>query len=242
MGAIRGEAIELFNAQVTEVRAATQNGQSTVSFATFGTQSRPIVHYVGQDIGGLDPLTHESYRPDGQTPMLDAIGWIAERVEQELINPAEDYSVLVIIVSDGRENHSGQWQHVVPAQLRHRAYTAGEIQSMITRLEATGRWTFTFLGANLDLRKIISQLGFQERNVSGFTSTKEGMAQAKQRVSDSSRRYMEMKKRGTKSSQDFYADVDEVVGSRGGPAVEPADGGSTRPSIPYSRHGGENDK
>ena len=42
MGGIRGEAIELFNGQVSAIRSATEKGRSTVNFASFGTRETKV--------------------------------------------------------------------------------------------------------------------------------------------------------------------------------------------------------
>jgi hypothetical protein len=147
---------------------------------------------------------------------------MVERVEGELIRPDDDYSALVIIVSDGMENHSGQWQANVPAAQRHRAYSSEEIQATITRLEGTGRWTFTFLGADLDLHKIAATLGLREKNVSGFVKSKAGMAEARERVYSSSHRHMEAKMRGLKNSANFWGEDPTEAMPQGGPIAPPA--------------------
>lgn len=234
MGAIRDEAIEMFNQQVSEARN-TSRGRTTVSFTTFGTGSRPIIHTIGADLGLLEPLTHETYKPDGMTPLYDAIGWTIERVERELNTEDENTSVLVVIISDGQENHSGQWQKDVPHEQRHRAYSAADIAEMIARLDQTGRWTLTYLGANQDLREVQKNLGFKASNMQSFAADIAGMNRASADLRSSSKRYYEARANGIKSQDDFFATEKPSASPRAQAGRQPAN--SISVIMPYLWNG-----
>jgi hypothetical protein len=71
----------------------------------------------------------------------------------------EDFAIIreipttfvVVILTDGFENSS-------------RNYTLEDIRTIITRLEATGNWTFSFIGATLYVVDIAEQMSIKRQN------------------------------------------------------------------------------
>lgn len=88
----------------------------------------------------LTPLT---YNPDCGTPLYDALGESLTRLRYK-INQDEDHHVLVTILTDGEENSSTE-------------FTNSMINKMIRELKKAG-WTFTFIGANIDVEKAAAQI------------------------------------------------------------------------------------
>ena len=94
------------------------------------------------------------YRPDGTTALLDAIGATINDLQrsrgQEL--EADEASVVVVIITDGYENSSKDYNH-------------GQIASLIYKdLRQTGKWTFSYLGATLDAVEIAAKLNIKRIN------------------------------------------------------------------------------
>lgn len=100
----------------------------------------------------VKPLRRTTYRPAGNTPLHDAIGHTLTALDGAA--PAAD-RYLVVILTDGLENAS-------------RTYTGGQIQDMIREREATGRWTFVFLGANQDAVAAGEAIGASGANSASF--------------------------------------------------------------------------
>lgn len=105
----------------------------------------------------VSDLTKEDYRPDGCTPLYDAIGKSVTYLQSCI---TEKDKVLVTIITDGFENTSCE-------------YTATSVRSIIELLRAKG-WTFGFIGANQDAVLTAKELGI--KNALNFESTKEGTA------------------------------------------------------------------
>jgi hypothetical protein len=87
----------------------------------------------------VSELSREIYNPSGSTALYDAIGMttrkLNENIGTELISDIA--TAVVVIITDGYENSSRQ-------------FDLAQIKSMIRELEATGKWTFSYLGATLD--------------------------------------------------------------------------------------------
>ncbi len=129
----------------------------------------------------VEPLTRENYRPNGSTALLDAIGMtvslIKEKKQPDLSNAYN--TVVVVIITDGYENAS----HLFNLQ---------RIREMITTLEATGQWTFSYLGATLDAVDVASSLAIKTINSMSFAKNDMNKA-VWDNLSDSMGDYLELK-------------------------------------------------
>jgi len=67
----------------------------------------------------------------------------------------------VVIVTDGQENASHE-------------YKKAQIKDMITSREASGKWMFVYLAANVDAFDEAGAIGVQMANTAGYTSTAAG--------------------------------------------------------------------
>ena len=68
---------------------------------------------------------------------------------------------MVSIISDGQENSSVDW-------------TSERLAEKIQQLQDTGRWTFSYVGANVDLSKVQQQTGIHISNIMSYTSDAAG--------------------------------------------------------------------
>jgi hypothetical protein len=88
---------------------------------------------------------------------LDAIGGsiygIKNRFGIELQN--DEISIVLVIITDGHENAS-------------RIYSYHEVAQMIKELDETGKWTFSFLGADFDAIRTSEMLNIRKENVMNF--------------------------------------------------------------------------
>lgn len=88
--------------------------------------------YNSVPLAQVAKLDESSYRPSGNTALLDAIGNTVQTV-----NSAGFDKIITVIMTDGEENSSREW-------------TLQGIRELVRSKESVGNWTFVFLGANLD--------------------------------------------------------------------------------------------
>jgi hypothetical protein len=134
-------------------------------------------------------LSNRTYVPDGNTALFDAVGYTLSKLEngqRRNENGVAD-TYVVIIVTDGHENSS-------------RLYNFTDIRSMIQRLEATGNWTFCFLGATLDAEQVGESLSIARRNSMSF-SKGSMKKEVWHNLSESMSFYMDQKKAGIVSKE-----------------------------------------
>lgn len=105
----------------------------------------------------LRELSFFDYRPDGNTALYDAVGITLTEIQKEVGPEIEkgEASVVVVIVTDGYENSSRQFNH-------------DRVASMIGELEKSGKWTFSYLGATLDAVDIAVSLNIKKHNAMYF--------------------------------------------------------------------------
>lgn len=129
------------------------------SVYTFQSGSSVPSRYIVKNypIADVKDITEEQYEPCGCTPMLDAIGQTLTDLKA-IADTHEDAVATVTIITDGYENSSTQ-------------YTWQEVNRMISRLKELG-WTFNFIGANIDVDMISSQMHIDNKMV--FTSDEKG--------------------------------------------------------------------
>jgi hypothetical protein len=120
--------------------------------------NQEVMHtYFAQLPDEVSELSREIYNPSGSTALYDAIGMttrkLNENIGTELISDIA--TAVVVIITDGYENSSRQ-------------FDLAQIKSMIRELEATGKWTFSYLGATLDAVRIAANLNIQHQNSISF--------------------------------------------------------------------------
>lgn len=161
MGSIRSEAISAFNKQIETIKNNAAEIDTKVSLFTFSDKAdAPIVW--NQSVETLTKLTEETYVPDGMTSMYDSVGMAVNLLNGLPEADDKNTSFLTIIISDGAENNSKQ-------------FDSAKIATMVKRLQNTDRWTFTYLGANQDLTKVQQTLGIHAGNTMSFSANNEGM-------------------------------------------------------------------
>ena len=184
MQKIKKEVIQGFNEHAATIRAGSGNQlDSKVCLMTFASYVNPPVLWC-VDAKQLKDLTEESYKPDGMTAMLDCVGVTIDKLEEQEDIEDEQTAVLVLVVSDGRENNS-------------RKETYPSIAERVQRLTKTGRWTFVYLGSNQDLAKIQQELNIPKGNTQTFVADSAGYKQAFTQTNRGLSNYMSARAQGS---------------------------------------------
>jgi len=129
-------------------------------------------------------LNSENYNPDGSTALLDAIGLVVRQLERDVEAQLAEYdtTVVVVILTDGHENASRQFR-------------LSDISRTIARLEETGKWTFSFIGATLDAVDVAQSMAIKTQN--SFTFDKSEMrGRVFENLSRSMDTYFDKKRKG----------------------------------------------
>jgi len=104
------------------------------------------MRYKAVTLANVAKLDDASYRPSGNTALLDAIGNTVQTASTDGFD-----KTIAVIMTDGEENSSREW-------------TLQAIRELIKSKEAAGNWTFVFLGANPDAFAQGARLGVPMAN------------------------------------------------------------------------------
>ncbi len=117
------------------------------------------VEYTNRQSNALEHISENNYKCNGMTALLDAIGTGVRNLNEKIGDKiaSGEASAVVVIITDGEENSS-------------REFDGRKIKSMIEELQSTGRWTFTFVGANIDSISTASRYGIDTKNVMQFSA------------------------------------------------------------------------
>jgi len=188
------QTIRGFNEQVQAIKSSVKDHiETAVTLITFNGDVTPV--FLNEDVSSLREMRSADYNPNGSTAMIDAVGYTIEQFEKlEDIN-GEDTSVLLIILSDGEENASKtDWK------------LNNKLAEKIQALEKTERWTFTYMGSNVDLSKVQASTGIKMGNMTTFnSSTAEGYSAGMKLSSDATTMYFSSRNVGVKSVDTFYS-------------------------------------
>ena len=179
-----------FNSQletIVQLQNAFPEQDFMASLTIFDNTVETIFSQVG--IKYFTSLNYANYCPNGSTALLDAIGMSINeiRIKNETYIISDEMSVVMVILTDGMENASRQ-------------FTYHQIAATIKSLEETEKWTFTFLGADIDAMHTSKMLNIREENVISFD--KDDMNNMMNDVSEGMRQYSFSKNEG-KTKKDF---------------------------------------
>lgn len=160
MSHLTDDTIGGYNSLLNEQKK--QEGDANVTTVLF--DDRYILLHDRKNIKEVEELTTKDYMPCGSTAMLDAVGKTIVSVGQKLAAMKEEDrpgNVVVTIITDGMENSSVE-------------YTWDKIQAMIKEQREKYSWIFTFIGANIDVKKVSNDLGIDSRLSKKYTASKVG--------------------------------------------------------------------
>ena len=191
MSNIRFETIESYNAHIRQIQTLKKDHpkqEFLVSLCLFNNHVISVFEDVSLE--KIKLITPEDYIPLGSTALLDAIGKCTYRIKQEHGKQidADEASVVTIIITDGEENAS-------------RVFNFQEISRMISDLEKTENWTFTFLGAEINAELLGKMLSIKRQNTKTFM--KDEIHNTMSEISHSMKAYACHKERGERKKWFF---------------------------------------
>lgn len=147
-----------FNEYVNGQRSADASaGEASLTLMKFDA---PQIHtvYVNRPINEIPALTTETYKPNGGTNLFDAIGDAITSVQNVLTSKKKKDrpGVIITIMTDGEENSS-------------RRYNSEQLKEMVKAAEDAD-WTFTFLGANINVFAVGSTFGMSALNSVSYST------------------------------------------------------------------------
>lgn len=179
MGRIEDDTKGGFNVFLQEQQE--EEGTATVTLYNF--DSTVDLVYRDKEIGDAPRLDNENYRPGGQTALHDAISRAvtetADRIDT-LADSKRPETVIVVVLTDGKENASETPQDVV--------------RDLVERRREEDGWEFLFIGANQDAALTAEDMGMDANKSLDMSHSREGAEEA---YRSTSRSISEARREGT---------------------------------------------
>jgi uncharacterized protein YegL len=175
MAGLAQDTIGSFNTFVKEQKDVP--GEAAFTLCAFNHDYNLIHDFV--KLTSVPDLDSKSYRPNGNTALLDALGTTINSVGQKLAAMPEDErpsKVIFLIITDGQENSSSK-------------FSKEQIKSMVEHQRDAYKWEFVFVGANIDAFHDGQSYGVTGQNSVGYNATKGGTHQLYSSVSSNMRSY-----------------------------------------------------
>lgn len=169
MRSLLNDTIGGFNSFLAEQKEVP--GEANLTLVQFDSKHRVV--FDGLPLAEVKDLTEETYRPSGNTALLDALGVAINKVGQRLAaTPENDRpgKVIFLVMTDGEENASHE-------------FSKEQIKEMVEHQTNKYNWNFVFLGANIDSIKTATSIGFAAANTSNYDATSVGTRSAYNAIS-----------------------------------------------------------
>lgn len=220
------KTIEGFNSFLADQKKESENAKLTLclfdgdpygngAYGSVPGKSYEIVH-ERIDLGSVPELNTETFVPRGMTAMYDAIGSTIDRVYNGWKNdPARSEKVIFLIMTDGQENASKE-------------YDRNSVAKLIEQRKKDDNWVFLFIGANIDTMAVGGGLGVTRGNSLSYSNTDRGVTTAYANMSSSVKMFRKSSLKTTTSddgSMFFCADINtDNLMADNGEAKEDLDG------------------
>jgi len=175
MSGLAKDTIGSFNSFLKDQREVP--GEAAFTLCAFNHDYTLVHDFV--KLASVPDLDSVSYRPSGNTALLDALGTTINSVGQKLAAMPEDErpsKVIFLIITDGQENSSSK-------------FTNEQIKSMVEHQREAYKWEFVFIGANIDAFHTGQSYGVSASNSVGYSATRGGTHQLYSSVSSNLRSY-----------------------------------------------------
>lgn len=166
MYSCRNQTVGGFNEYLSEQRKVQGECRLTLTKFEGGNLATP---YQDLDIQMVPTMTDRMFNPGGATNLYDTIGTRIQSLRTKLSGWTEKPPVLFVVMTDGADNMSHQ-------------YNTASIKELVRELETQG-WTFVFLGAYQSAFSTAEAMGFRPENTRSFetaemTKTMQGLSAA----------------------------------------------------------------
>lgn len=160
MSGLESDTIGGFNSILEKQKK--EEGQAIVSTVLFDHEF-DLIHNR-QDITSISPLTTKEYFTRGTTALLDAIGRSVtkiRRIHTEMPEEERPTNVLFVIITDGYENASTEFNYAM-------------IHNLISLAKMDWKWEFLFIGANLDAAQEAKKYGIDASRSARYHADSQG--------------------------------------------------------------------
>ena len=198
MGGLRKQTVDNFNEQLQDMKQDINTSQvNLISLITFAGPT-----YI-RDVREPTPLSQfeeiklDEYVPAGFTALYDAIGHAVMKADIGIDKYKNfDNAALIVILSDGGENQSVE-------------YNNQQITELIKNRQDSGRFTFTFMGCGEVVRRQAFEMGIPAGNTTVWESNPDSLGSVYVLNSCSTQSFRAGRSAGHIAVSGFYVPIHE---------------------------------
>lgn len=198
----KSRTISDFNEKIQMFKQVDKEGEQEVVgyFVSFNTHLDE--HAWSKSASDLVEINEENYMPDGGTALQDTVVFVLKKLKEELKLRKKD-AVLVSIITDGEENSSIKYSGPPGAFA---------VKQLIEELQATGKWTITYIGANQNVEALADKYGLLRANCAVYTAdTAQTSGAAYKATNQRTEKYFTDRSKGMTASKNFLSDTDDQI-------------------------------
>lgn len=194
MSSLRSGAVAAFQSMLATVkqRSGEEKQETYVTLISFA--NRPQILVMPTAAQNLDNASLYNYSPNGSTAMFDAVGLAVKTLQSQPGAKSKDTSFLVMVVTDGEENCSMD-------------YNARTLNTLMNDLQDTDRWTFAFQVPRGYGRAMCQNFGISADNVREWETTGRGIQEMAVANNVGLSNFFTARSKGVTSTRSFYQKV-----------------------------------
>ena len=194
MTMLREQTVSNFNEQIQNLKAERDENQvNLISLITFAGSSYIRDIRASQPLSQFEEIKLDEYVPNGSTALYDAIGQAVLNADMAMEKyKSFDNAALIVILSDGGENASAEFDNQ-------------KITDLIKQRQDGGRFTFTFMGCGEVVRKQAYTIGIPGGNTTIWEYNPESARAVTIMNCNSTKSFQDSRSVGVHASSGFYA-------------------------------------
>jgi hypothetical protein len=191
MGGLESAVVSTFNKWKSKIKEENSkyNQETTVSLIKFNNQSN--ISFFNASIDTLEDWNSSNYRPNGGTALFGGIDLAIRSING--LNQ-KDVSNLLVIITDGYENSSGDLVRTVPPEMM--------------KLQKEGNWSFVVLVPPGNKQSFVRTYNLLSDNVEEWTATAQGLREVEVKTSGGLSNYYSSRSRGLTQVNNFFKPID----------------------------------
>jgi len=140
----------------------------------------------------MEPQQIDNYNPQKSTALLDAIGFVINKLQKYTLS--ENDAVFIEVITDGYENQSQN-------------YNWFDINKLLQKVHSTNKWTVVLQVPPGHKQRLLNNLLLSHDNVREWEQTQVGFADTVAVTTQALNSYMQCRSLGHTHTQQFYADI-----------------------------------
>ena len=198
MQSTKSAAIAGFNEQVQQMKINAKTQEILCSLVSFNGEV--YEHLWNVPVDQLEEANEKDFSPNGSTAMMDAVGYVTQKLLSTTDYNDPDVAYLIITISDGETNAD-----------KH--FNQKALRELVQSCESSNKWTFTYMGCGKEyLEKVAEMTGTPIANMAAWDNTsKEAVEKSFRNSSLRSAKYFSERELGSVGTCAFASDSGGVA-------------------------------